>query len=159
MQLTAQRGSYSSETNCNVTGNAYRESRRTPSSTAEHQIPAKTILFADDECSILTVRRLLFERLGYCVLTASSGTEALDLLRAHTVDAVVLYYTMSPMNGEEIARAVRRKDGETAIVLSSAYPSLPASILEVVDVLVEKGKGPLALIDALRHVLATGRQR
>ena len=153
MQLTARRSSYSSETNCNIAGNAYRESRRTSSSTAEHQIPAKTILFADDECSILTVRRLLFERLGYCVLTASSGTEALDLLRAHTVDAVVLDYTMSPMNGEETARQVRQERSDIPIVLSSACLSLPRSILEVVDVSVAKGTEPQALVEVLRQLL------
>src|SRR5262249_22975789 len=62
MQLTARRSSYSSETNCNATGNAYRESRRT-CSPSERQVPAKTILFADHDGSILTVRRTLSEGL------------------------------------------------------------------------------------------------
>jgi CheY-like chemotaxis protein len=116
-------------------------------------VAAKTILFADDEGSILTVRRLLFERLGYCVLTAASGTEALDLLRAHTVDAVVLDYTMSPMNGEETARQVRQEHCDIPIVLSSGCLSLPKSILEVVDVSVEKGTEPHALVEALRQLV------
>src|SRR5262249_7619881 len=144
--------SYSSETNCNATGNAYRESRRT-CSPSERQVPAKTILFADDEGSILTVRRLLFEGLGYCVLTAASGTEALDLLRAHTVDAVVLDYMMSPMNGEETARQVRQEHGDIPIVLSSGCLSLPKSILEIVDMSQVKGTGPQALVEALRQLL------
>jgi CheY-like chemotaxis protein len=117
----------------------------------------KTILFVDDELSVLTVRRSVFEALGYSVLTASSGSEALDLLQAHAVDAVVLDYTMTPMDGEEMARNIRRAHGNVVIILSSGCLSLPASVLEVVDVSVEKGSGLGALVEALRHFASLSR--
>ena len=45
----------------------------------------KTILVVDDEFDILTVWRLLLERHGYTVLTASNGAAALEqkIGRAH----------------------------------------------------------------------------
>jgi len=49
---------------------------------------AKTVLFVDDEPAILSMRRLVFEGLGYSVLTAISGEEALEALHLHQVDAV-----------------------------------------------------------------------
>ena len=40
---------------------------------------AKTVLFVDDEPAILSMRRLVFESLGYSVFTAISGEEALEV--------------------------------------------------------------------------------
>jgi len=116
---------------------------------------AKTILFVDDESSILAGHRVVFESLGYSVLTADSGAKALSLLRSHSVDAVVLDYAMSPMNGEETARRMRREHGNIPIVLFSACLSVPKSALGVVDVCVEKGQGPETVVEALRRLFHT----
>jgi len=116
-------------------------------------VRAKTILFVDDESSILAGHRLLFEALGYSVLTADSGMEALVLLQRHPVHAVVLDYAMVPMNGEETALRVRREHGNLPIVLFSGCLSVPKSVLEVVDVSLQKGTGPEVLIETLRQLL------
>jgi len=131
--------------------------------TSRHEVEAKrssqeprgkTILFVDDEPSILTIRRLIFEALGYLVVTAASGEVALDLLNTRVVDAVVLDYLMSPMNGEDLARRIRRKHRKTPIVLSSGCLSLPQSLLDAVDVWVEKGGPPSTLVGALEQIVA-----
>src|SRR5262249_8375761 len=113
---------------------------------------ARTILFVDDEPVILAHRRTIFKALGYFVLTAGGGAEALSLLQMHRVDAVVLDFMMRPMNGEETARNIRRLDGKVRIILSSGCLSLPDSILEVVDVVIEKGRGLRALIETLQRL-------
>jgi hypothetical protein len=41
-------------------------------------LSTKTVLFVDDEPSILSMRRLVFEALGYSVLTATCGEDALE---------------------------------------------------------------------------------
>lgn len=120
---------------------------------------ARTILFVDDETSILDGNRVVFEALGYSVLTADSGAKALSLLRSHSVDAVVLDYAMNPMNGEETARRVRRKRRNIPIVLFSACLPVPKSVLNVVDVCVEKGAGPELLAEALRRLLQTSPRK
>lgn len=71
--------------------------------SAESYRTAKTVLFVDDESSILMMRRLVFEALGYSILTAISGEKALEALDLHPVDAVVLDYLMPGMDGEETA--------------------------------------------------------
>jgi len=114
--------------------------------------PQRTILFVDDEPSILALRRFVFEALGYLVLTAASGPEALDLLHAHAVDAVVLDYLMCPMDGEEIARIIRQEYGKIPVVLSSGCLSLPQSLLDIVDVSIAKGGPPGRLIEVLKHL-------
>src|SRR6476660_5950626 len=80
---------------------------------------AKIVLFVDDEPSILEMRRLVFESLGYSVLTAACGEDALEIFAMSPVDAVVLDYLMPGMDGEETARCVRKMRGDVPIILSS----------------------------------------
>jgi CheY-like chemotaxis protein len=66
---------------------------------------------------------------------------------------VVLDYAMNPMNGGETARRVRRKHGNIPIVLFSARLPVPKSVLNVVDLCVEKGTAPELLAEAMRQLL------
>lgn len=116
-------------------------------------LPVRTILLVDDEPSILQVRSLIFESLGYSVLTAESGEEALEILRTHPVDAVVLDYLMPGLNGEETAIGIRRLQGDVPIVLSSGCLQLPARMLALVDASVDKVLGPEPLIAAMEKHL------
>jgi CheY-like chemotaxis protein len=116
-------------------------------------LPCRTILLVDDEPSILQVRSLIFESLGYSVLTAESGEEALEILRIHLVDAIVLDYLMPGMNGEETALGIRKLQGDVPIVLSSGCLQLPARVLAIVNASVDKIAGPEPLIAAVEQHL------
>lgn len=112
----------------------------------------RTVLFVDDEPSILTVRRLLFEAQGYSVLTAESGMQALTLMQTHLVDVVVLDYLMPEMDGEETALRIRELHGDVPIILSTGSGSVPPRVMELVTLLVHKGRDPQILLDAVeRH--------
>ena len=121
--------------------------------SAENDHTAKTVLFIDDEDSILEIRRLIFESMGYSVLTAISGEEALKTFELHPVDVVVLDYLMPGMNGEETARCIRKLRSDIPIILSSGCLTLPERVLEVVTVALEKAAGPEALIEVLERQL------
>jgi CheY-like chemotaxis protein len=113
----------------------------------------KTILFVDDEPSLLEARRLVFEALGYRVLTADSGEKALELLQLNTVDAVVLDYLLPGMDGEETARRIRTARANIIIIFCSGGFSAPQRVLEVVSASVSKGKGAVALLEVLERQL------
>jgi CheY-like chemotaxis protein len=69
----------------------------------------KTLLLCvDDEPIGLEVRKVVLQRQGYEVLTATSGREALKLFAAHDVSAVILDYSMPEMNGTEVAIELKR---------------------------------------------------
>ena len=121
---------------------------------------AKTVLFVDDEPSLLEARRLVFEAIGYRVLTAESGEEALELLQINTVDAVVLDYLLSGMNGEETARRIRTARGNIIIIiLCSGGSSAPQPVVDVFNTSVNKGQGSVALLEALeRQIQLCARQ-
>jgi len=112
-----------------------------------------TILLIDDEPAILSLHRALFETLGYSVLTAGSGDEALTAMQGHPIDAVVLDYMMPTMDGEETARRIRKAHSNVPIVISSALESLPGPLLEIADATVGKGRGLAALIREVEKLL------
>jgi len=142
---------YGFKSDSNGSGLTPGKKRAVPS--AESYQTAKTVLFVDDEPSILKTRRLVFEALGYSVLTAVSGEEALKALKLHSVDAVVLDYLMPGMDGEETARCIRKLRGDVPIILSTGCLNLPQHALKVVTAAVEKGAGPEALIQVLEQHL------
>lgn len=66
----------------------------------------KTVLVVDDEFDILTVWRLLLERHGYTVLTASNGAAALEQIRNTRPDAIVSDCMMPIMSGPQLCAAL-----------------------------------------------------
>src|SRR5208337_1587619 len=62
-----------------------------------------TLLFVDDEESLRTLGSRVFERLGFKVLTAADGREAVEIYRknVHDIDLVVLDLIMPRMDGAE----------------------------------------------------------
>jgi CheY-like chemotaxis protein len=120
---------------------------------APEKEPAKIVLFVDDEPSILSMRRLVFETLGYAVLTATCGEDAVEIFAMHPVDAVVLDYLMPGMDGEETAHRLRKVRSNIPIILSSGCLAVPDRVLEVVNAAVEKGARPEVLIEVLAQQL------
>jgi CheY-like chemotaxis protein len=101
-------------------------------------IPPRTILCVEDEEWILTLREKLFQSAGFAVLKARSGVQALELFRAHHVDAVVLDYFLSGMNGTAVATEMKRLRPRIPIVMLSGFASLPGEGA-VVDAWLRKG--------------------
>lgn len=112
-----------------------------------------TILCIDDEALGLQIRKAVLERAGYRVLTAIDGPAGLAAFRRETVDGVVLDYYMPEMDGGAVAETMRRERPEIPIMLLSAYINLPNEVVDLVDVTLLKGEGPLELLEKLRLML------
>jgi CheY-like chemotaxis protein len=80
-----------------------------------------TVLLVDDEKTVLEVGCKMLERLGYRVLTAQSGSEAVDLFRRHFVDLVVLDMIMPEMSGGRTFDRIRAIDPEARVLLSTGF--------------------------------------
>jgi len=113
----------------------------------------KTILFVDDDLVILEMRRLIFESLGYTVLTARTEEAALGLMQRYPIDAVVIDHLLPGTNGVETASRIRRIDADLPIISSSGCSRLPEGLRRVIDAAVPKGEGPEALIELLYRKL------
>jgi CheY-like chemotaxis protein len=146
------RGLFSNGSRSNGNDNGLTHERVPETISRKSSRIAKTVLFVDDEPAILSMRRLVFEALGYSVLTAISGEEAL-VSELHQVDAIVLDYLMPGMDGEETARRIRKLRSDIPIILSSGCLTVPERVLEVVTVAVEKAGRPEALIEIVEQHL------
>jgi CheY-like chemotaxis protein len=84
------------------------------------------VLVVEDEPDLAQLAATLFESLGYDVLLANNGKDALALLERNVdVDVVFSDVMMPQMSGIELARIVRREYPNARIVLASGYP-MPA---------------------------------
>jgi PAS domain S-box-containing protein len=95
----------------------------TADAKAEH---TERVLIVEDEPDLMDVAASLFTSMGYDVLTAASGREAIDVLEHKDVDILFTDVVMpNGMNGIELASYTRAHFPDTKIMLASGYP-LPA---------------------------------
>ncbi len=82
-----------------------------------------TVLFADDEDTVLAVGRNMLEHLGFEVISAEDGLQAVDLFRKNAEDIVlvVLDMTMPHLSGDEVYREIRRIRTDVPVIISSGF--------------------------------------
>ena len=88
----------------------------------------ETILFVDDEESILNVVSEFFKRQGYNILTAANGAEAMKIIEKEKVDCCFTDINMPVMNGLDLAENIRLHDNTMPVIVMTGYPSLENTI-------------------------------
>jgi two-component system, response regulator, stage 0 sporulation protein F len=81
-----------------------------------------TILHVEDESSVRFLYKEVFEELGYEVLQASSGEEALRMLRGKRPDIIILDLKMPGMGGRGFLEKFHKLKLQIPVVISTAYP-------------------------------------
>src|SRR5579863_2101878 len=84
----------------------------------------------------------LLQENGYELVTATSGSEGLRLLRTRPVDAIVLEYHLGVLNGAVVAAEIKKVKPQLPIVMLADDLELPEGALKSVDALVTKSDGP-----------------
>nr|WP_245505848.1 PAS domain-containing sensor histidine kinase [Rhizobium sullae] len=98
-----------------------------PEQAADHRgLPhSLRILAVDDDSLVLMNTVLMLEDLGYEVIEAASGADALAILAAEQVDLVISDHAMPRMTGAELAEAIRRDWPQMPIILATGYADIP----------------------------------
>jgi CheY-like chemotaxis protein len=80
-----------------------------------------TILLVDDDELVIEVGSEMLEYLGYQVLTASSGKEAVDIIerKGDAIDLVILDMIMTGMDGDEAFETIRAVNKDIPVLLCS----------------------------------------
>jgi len=83
----------------------------------------KLILLVDDEEMILDVGQNMLVRLGYKVVAAGGGSEALNKVKdlGEQIDLVILDLIMPEMDGEKTFQCIREVRPGMPVILSSGY--------------------------------------
>ena len=77
------------------------------------------ILVADDEASIRRILETRLKMVGYEVITAADGEEALEAFQKHNPDLIILDVMMPKMDGYGVTREVRRNSDVPIIILTA----------------------------------------
>jgi PAS domain S-box-containing protein len=85
---------------------------------------ALVVLAVDDDDLVLMNTTAMLEDLGHRVLEASSGTQALEILRRETVDLVITDQAMPQMTGAQLAEAIRAEWPTLPILLATGHAEL-----------------------------------
>ena len=111
-----------------------------------------TILCIDDEEIPRTLRKLILQKQGYQVVTAASGTEALEVLDRESIDLVLSDQMMPGMTGTELARTVKATRPTMPVILISGVNEIPADAINA-DRFISKVGGPELLFNTVAEVL------
>lgn len=92
--------------------------RSAPSYRAE--TPA-VILLVDDNCDGVLARRALLEELGYKVISACCGSDALTFVEREHIDLIITDYRMAPVDGVEMITQLRQRNFCNPIILLTGF--------------------------------------
>jgi CheY-like chemotaxis protein len=87
---------------------------------------ALSILVVDDDSLVLMNTAAMLEDLGHKVVEATSGEQALRVLRrGGTIDLVITDQLMPGMTGTQLAEAIRSEQPDMPVILATGYSELP----------------------------------
>jgi DNA-binding response OmpR family regulator len=91
-----------------------------------------TVLVVDDDVAIREIFTAFLKRGGIEAIAVSGGRECLDLLRTRTPDLILLDLMMTPMDGWETLRAIRRLNltGQFPVMIVTGKQPVPDDILQ-----------------------------
>ena len=98
-----------------------RRNHAAPDRPAADDSNVQTILVVDDDVDTLSALHRLFRRDNYRVLTASSPTEAFELLALYRVQVVMCDQRMPVMSGTEFLSKVKEMYPDTMRIILSGY--------------------------------------
>lgn len=84
----------------------------------------ETVLLVEDEPSVLEVGKAMLEHLGYRILTATNGHEALDMYETYRdeIALVLMDLVMPEMDGIQLLSALKELNPSIKAVMMSGYP-------------------------------------
>jgi DNA-binding NtrC family response regulator len=118
----------------------------------------ETVLLVDDEEAILEVGRDLLKAMGYRVLIARDGSEAVQVYAKNKqiIDIVILDIVMPNMGGGATYDLMKQSDPDVRVLLSSGY-SINGEATEMLERgcsgFIQKPFNMKALSEAMRKVL------
>jgi len=81
----------------------------------------QSILVVEDEQNLLELYRSEFEDVGFTVLPAASGQEAIASVKKQRPDVVVLDIKLNDMEGLKVLDEIKSIDKTIPVIINSAY--------------------------------------
>jgi PAS domain S-box-containing protein len=112
--------------------------------------PSDKVLIVDDQPDVLDMATEMFRTLGFHVITASSGRQALEILeRTHDIHLLFTDVVMPGLSGVELGKQAQSISPKTRVLLTSGYTA-PAGSLKGFEFLPK----PYRIADILKKLRA-----
>ena len=124
----------------------------------ENPTREEIVLLVDDEDMVIDIGKDMLKTLGYKVLLAKGGKEAIEVIRARKdkIDLVILGMTMADIGGGETYDRIREINPQAKVLLSSGY-SIEGQAREILqrgcDGFIQKPFGMKELSQKIRKIL------
>jgi signal transduction histidine kinase len=124
----------------------------------------ETILLAEDNAALRDVARKVMEPLGYHMIVASTGQEAVELFKANRekIRVAVLDVIMPSLGGVEAYLQIRALKPDLPVIFTTGHTAESASLnslLEKGAVFLGKPHTPAALCQTIRSILDDKKRR
>jgi len=86
------------------------------------------MMLVDDEERFLSTTKKLLVRMGYEVLTASSGGEALETLATQTIHVVILDVKMPGMDGVTTLREIKKRFPLVEVIMLTGHATVESAV-------------------------------
>jgi DNA-binding NtrC family response regulator len=87
----------------------------------------KMMLVDDEERFLSTTKKLLFRK-GYDVVTAISWNEALDILKSHSIDVVILDVKMPGMDGITTLKEIKKFYPLVEVIMLTGHATVDSAV-------------------------------
>jgi two-component system response regulator AtoC len=87
-----------------------------------------SVLVVDDDLATLKTLNILLERNGYDVTLASSGEEALEIVKCKNFDLVLTDLKMREKSGIDVLKEVKENNHYTEVILLTAYGTITSAV-------------------------------
>lgn len=111
------------------------------------------VLLVDDEDAILHSTRLILQRHGYVVLTATNAADAIALFTANHIDVAIIDFGVTRSESAFLPAVFKASRPKVKTILFSGY-SEAAHHMDGVDMLLPKPAFPREFLKAIADVLA-----
>jgi len=102
------------------------ELKKFPQSSST-MVQKKSLIVDDDALIRLSLKRL-FEKEGFIVLTASSGSSALKIMEEETPDIVVLDVRLPDASGIDLLKTIKEVNPETVVIMITGHADIKSSV-------------------------------
>lgn len=89
-----------------------------------------SILVVDDDEFLTETFKVILETVGYHVDIAASGMQAIHKTRDKDYDLIILDIKLPDINGDEVARIMKKQGKKTKIVMITGYEKLAEGLKE-----------------------------
>ena len=118
----------------------------------------ETLLYVDDDDRRREVMEARLKQVGYRVITAMNGDDALSKFDKGNIDLAIVDYYMPGMCGDLVAMEMKTRKPNTPVIIFSGTFTLSEMVVAFVDGFISTSDEPNALLDKVAEVLVPRRK-